>query len=340
LSVHRLPIVALAAVTATQAFAAERPGRVVRVEQPPSREVYVPAGVFTMGIGSADVAELVDDCLEAYGEEESNLGSASQVVSFLCQQRYAEDLQHMVARRVFVSGFRMDRDEVSTADYRDCVAAGACDGDALTGGDDRYLTADGPMVNVRWDEAQTYCRWHGGRLPSEAEWERAARGDGDGPWPWGTTPRTADFNHGKPYERVMRKLSALGGQLDEILELIGQADDSDGVELMSPPGHYAWGDGPYGTRDMAGNVAEWTADAYLRPVGSNSGYDGLGDVDPVRTGAASDERVVRGGSWRQPEFLGRVYARDPFETFQMYMPENRLPYVGFRCVLPVPRERR
>jgi formylglycine-generating enzyme required for sulfatase activity len=329
-------------VVATQ-VAADHPGRVVRVEQAESRDVYVPAGVFAMGVTDEQAEELMAACERAYEIEELTRLAQSRQLQTLCQA-YATDLAHMQAHKVFVSAFRIDRDEVSVADYRACVANGGCDSDALTAGDDRYLTDDGPMVNVRWSEAQKFCRWRGGRLPTEAEWERAARGDGDGDWPWGATPRPEDFNHGKPFDDAMHKLP--NAELEsQLAELQGEIDDSDGVALLAPPGHYAWGDGPYGTHDMAGNVAEWTEDAYLMWTheGDPAGYDKLPTIDPVRIGGVGDQHIARGGSWRQPDWLGRVYARDPYLEIEhlglsgTYAPDHRLPYVGFRCVRPPER---
>nr|HEX4314254.1 SUMF1/EgtB/PvdO family nonheme iron enzyme [Kofleriaceae bacterium] len=317
--------VAAAAVALTQ-LAAARPGRVVRVEREVRRDVLVPAGVFTMGVDEEQAAELGNDCRIAYGFDDNGVA-----VGKLCDF-YDLELGHMQPRQVFVSAFWMDRDEVSVADYTACIAAGACESDAMTAGDERYLSDDGPMVNVQWGEAEAFCRWRGGRLPTEAEWERAARGDSNGPWPWGTASRPSDFNHGKPYSRPMQQVSHGVMSIDE---LQGESDDSDGFALAAPPGHYAWGDGPFGTRDMAGNVAEWTADAVASSSPDLSGYDGLSSVDPVRTGSPGDSRVVRGGSWRQPEFLARVYARDPLLLLpSMYAPNHRMPYVGFRCVRP------
>ena len=233
----------------------------------------------------------------------------------------------MLAREVFLDAYAIDRDEVSVTDYRRCVDSGACALDALVAGDERYIHADWPMVNVTWEEAQTFCRWRGGRLPTEAEWERAALGDARGKdWPWGELEQPKDFNHGKPRAVAMRDIER---QLSALpIKFFGDPDDSDGAMLMAPPGSYPWGESPWGTRDQAGNVAEWTADAHFHDV-EHRGYKGLPAVNPLREGQVGAERVVRGGSWRQPPFLGKGNLRDPFNA---YLASNaRYSHVGFRC---------
>jgi formylglycine-generating enzyme required for sulfatase activity len=353
-SIQRLAAVALVIVgpAASGARAADRAGRVVRVERDAPRDVAVPGGWFAMGVSDSEREQLLDACNAAYPQlAEFAAIPPPNTPPPLCDM-YGKELEHMRPRRVFVSAFRIDRDEVSVADYHACILAGACDSDAMTAGDERYITDEGPMVNVTWDEAQAFCHWRGGRLPREAEWERAARGDGNGPWPWGAASRPTDFNHGKPYSKRMRDLSHDGYDA-QISTFQGELDDGDGIATLAPPGHYAWGDGPYGTRDMAGNVAEWTADAYAKLKVINNvdwgGYDDLSTVDPERKGAHGDQRVTRGGSWRQPEFIAEVYARDPYLSWESvasftpvgfppppYLPNHRLPYVGFRCVRSQP----
>jgi formylglycine-generating enzyme len=317
-------------------------GHVVRVEAPPRREVVVPAGEFVMGIDEADVSELTQDCRMAFERHQPTqfpIGNGMQSTTF-CEM-YGHELEGLVDkiqldddstvdRKVYLSSFAIDRDEVSVTDYRACIAAGACELDPLIAGDERYIRDTWPLVNVTWDEAQTYCRWRGGRLPTEAEWERAARGDDRRKWPWGDADRLADFNHGMARVPAMRELdrSVFGVPL----QFLGDTDASDGTVLIAPPGSYAWGEGPYGTRDQAGNVAEWTADS----LGGNSqlgelgsGYDGLPLINPRRDGRASEPRVVRGGSWRQPAFLSRANVRDPFNI--LYAPDGRYTHIGFRC---------
>ena len=335
-----LVVVAAGALAAT-ASAGERSGRVVRVERAPSIEVFVPAGTFTMGVstdendeGEKATAEI--ECKRAYDFEIGN----HRMIQFMTPSgnpvtvcdRYSEELEAMAEHQVTLGAFAIDRDEVSVTAYRACVAAGGCELDALIDGDERYLRDDGAMVNVTWLEARDFCRWRGGRLPTEAEWERAARGDDGRRWPWGFTDRPNDFNHGQPRSLQMRQI---GRSLDA-LDLIGDPDASDGADGVAPPGSYPWGAGPYGTRDQAGNVAEWTAD--VRGVSDDTlGYKGLSRINPLRDGKDTDPRVVRGGSWRQPAFLGRTNLRDPIGLYtdagpaRLFRPQQRFSYVGFRC---------
>jgi formylglycine-generating enzyme required for sulfatase activity len=327
----------LAAILAGGIAAAS--GRVVRIEQAPSREVFVPAGTFTMGVTDKEAADAEEKCQLYF--EPVNVAPmpfktpAGNAVTFC--HRYTEELDKMHIRDVTLPAFAIDRDEVTVADYRTCVAAGACQLDPLVDGDDRYVRDPWPLVNVTWFEARDFCRWRGGRLPSEAEWERAARGDDGRVWPWGNVQRPHDFNHGRGVDPAMR--SRLDVAESVPLDLLGEPDDTDEHAVLAPPGSYPWGEGPYGTRDQAGNVAEWTSD--VRGLSDDTlGYNGLPSIDPHRDviehqSPQSVPRVVRGGSWRQPEYFGRANLRDPFHldpgSHQMYLPQQRFSHVGFRC---------
>ena len=357
---------ALGATVGGIVLAGERAGTVVRVEQAPRREVFVPAGAFWMGVTEDDVKTLKDQCSQFFEPQEDQIPLSSRSVT-LCSG-YQAELEKMEQRQVFLSAFAIDRSEVTVADYRQCITAGDCSMDALVAGDERYIHDELPIVNVTWFEAQQYCRWRGGRLPTEAEWERAARGAdmggaeidqvraGDDVWPWchekyitcsvkegaakedclnkRCVERPKDFNHGQPRAQAMREIDRSGNPL----HLIGDPDDVDGFALLAPPGQFPWGQGPYGTRDQAGNVAEWVADAR----GASEAFQGYGDlpgcaevgdeircINPKREGNDRDVRVVRGGSWRQPSFLGRSNIRDPFGP--IYEPRRRFSHVGFRC---------
>ena len=350
-----------------------RTGKVIRVDQPVAREVFVPAGAFWMGVSDDDEINFVkSQCDEFFEFPDAFLGSRQ---AQLCNE-YRDELEHMRQRPVFLSAFAIDRYEVTVADYRRCVTAGTCNLDPIVAADERYIRDRWPLVNVTWFEAERYCRWRGGRLPTEAEWERAARGADvtneaddaskyraqDQVWPWcyaldwhkvtkhskqdkavkatqSCVERSKDFNHGQPRSQAMRDIN----RSSNILHLIGDPDDVDGFALIAPPGQYSWGEGPYGTRDQAGNVAEWTADARGVPTNPNIGYDdvpgctrretGITCINPRRDGTDHDARVVRGGSWRQPSFVARSNLRDPFGLF--YDPRKRFTHVGFRCARSV-----
>lgn len=362
-----LAVVALAIMVGGLALAGERAGKVVRVEQPPKREVFVPAGAFWMGVTDDDIDIVSEMCNRAFHTEEQIITGSR--LGALCEA-YEGELKKMRQRQVFLSAFAIDRYEVTVADFRACITAGRCNLDPLIAGDERYISDELPIVNVTWTEAQEYCRWRGGRLPTEAEWERAARGASVGKdadqadrdraaedvWPWchdryvscnakkrgkedcaaRCVERREDFNHGQERAQSMRAIDRSG----VTLQLLGDPDDVDGFRLLAPPGRYPWGQGPYGTRDQAGNVAEWVADA-RGSSDSTTGYAELPGcttldddeeircINPKREGSDRDVRIVRGGSWRQPSFLGRANIRDPFGP--IYEPDRRFSHVGFRC---------
>jgi formylglycine-generating enzyme required for sulfatase activity len=325
-----------AALAGVGVAVAGRPGRVVRVEQPSHREVIVPAGKFVMGIDETDRRIAADACKEYYDPHEAGLQlvTPSGAVTTFCN-RYAEELEKMAPREVGVGSFAIDREEVTVADYKKCVLAGACDLDALVAGDERYLRDDLPIVNVTWLDAVAFCKWRGARLPTEAEWERAARGDtkdaSEHVWPWGNHERPNDFNHGRERSRAVRELDrSVGAGIGLPVELLGDPDASDGEALIAPPGRYPWGEGPFGTRDQAGNVAEWTADV-CGEKDDTLGFENLPTINPRRDGNDLErKRVVRGGSWRQPAIFSRTNLRDPFGMW-LYDLDRRFAYIGFRC---------
>jgi formylglycine-generating enzyme required for sulfatase activity len=349
------------------AMAGERQGKVIRIDQPVAREVYVPAGAFWMGIADDDEINFVHaQCNEFFEFPDAFL--STRRAAEICND-YHDELERMKQRPVFLSAFAIDRYEVTVADYKACITAGVCNLDPLIAGDERYIHDEWPLVNVTWFEAQEYCEWRGARLPTEAEWERAARGADvtnetdeadkyraqDQVWPWcyaldwkksakptakpksaaSCVERAKDFNHGQPRSQAMRDVNRSLNNL----HLLGDPDDVDGFALIAPPGRYSFGEGPYGTRDQAGNVAEWTADARGTPANPNIGYedvpgcskrdDKITCINPRRDGTDHDARVVRGGSWRQPSFVARSNLRDPFGS--MYDPRKRFTHVGFRC---------
>ncbi|MBW2733090.1 MAG: SUMF1/EgtB/PvdO family nonheme iron enzyme [Deltaproteobacteria bacterium] len=207
-----------------------------------------------------------------------------------------------VQREVTLESFSIDRFEVSVARYRECVKTHACvDPSAyakekkLKGCNYGVAQRDGHPINcISWLDARRYCHWTGKRLPTEAEWERAARGTDGRPYPWGDTkPRCEDAAFHRQ-ERPCRKGTA-------------------------PVDAYAGGESPYGARQMAGNVAEWVSDWY------GAGYYERGPGANPRGPAAGRRKVTRGGSWSDDKTLIEVTSRQPL------LPSIRRGSLGFRC---------
>ncbi|HHW97251.1 SUMF1/EgtB/PvdO family nonheme iron enzyme [Myxococcota bacterium] len=198
------------------------------------------------------------------------------------------------SRLVQVHGFKIDKTEVTVEAYKKCVDAEVCTravaGDECNWGEsgrDNY-----PINCVTWYQADQYCRWVGGYLPSEVEWERAARGDDGRLYPWGNEAPDADG--------IFRANWGEG--------LARQLWIRDKWEFDAPVGRFEVGAGPYGTLDQAGNVAEWT---------STIAPDTQDDPNP--------ERIVKGGSFREYARRLRTYAKDSHGPHRFYS------HVGFRC---------
>jgi formylglycine-generating enzyme required for sulfatase activity len=155
--------------------------------------------------------------------------------------------------------------------------------------------ADRPVIGVDWEDAATYCRWAGRRLPTEAEWEHAARGTDERRYPWGNQTPTQELAN-----------YAIGARFSY-------------SQTLMPVGHYEKGKGPYGMHDMAGNVWEWVQDWY----GTNY-YEDSEEQNPFGP-KEGQFKVLRGGSWSElPKYL-LTYGR-----FKL-PPSTRNSYTGFRC---------
>jgi formylglycine-generating enzyme required for sulfatase activity len=271
---------AVASITpATPASAAAPPTQVS--ESDGMVLVYVPAGEFLMGSDDRDP--------DAYGSEQP---------------------QHTV----FLDEFWIDQTEVTNAIYALCVAAGAC---APPSGFDSATRSsyygnhayDGyPVIFVSWEDAQAYCGWAGRRLPTEAEWEKAARGTDGRRYPWGDGPVAG----------VLLNFADRNLSLDLPYDWQDTGVD-DGYEDTAPVGSYPDGASPYGALDLAGNVGEWVADWYDEAYYSNS------PSDNPRGPASGTQHVTRGGSWLDRAQAGRAASRG--SSF----PDYRWVSLGFRC---------
>ncbi len=249
------------------------------VSPPPSDMILVPAGQFWVGCaGSTD----------AQCEEPEKPGHTMRLESFW-----------------------IDRHEVTVAEYRACVQASACSSSGL--GQPVWFNGEKhpelawacnwgkpgrdshPIDCVSWYQARDYCTWVGKRLPTDAEWTKAARGDTDRRiYPWG------DERYGR---------TAVANILDESARVtfptwpIMRGYD-DGAVATAPVGSYPLGASPSGALDMIGNVEEWTSDWYDQQKGLRS---------------------IRGSSWHRSAEHGRISRLYPSE------PGSHPDYGGFRC---------
>ena len=220
------------------------------------------------------------------------------------------------AHRVFLKSYYIDQFEVTNAGYYNFWL--------VKGGEDSPHTPDSysdefnignwpeivhtkpnyPVVGVSWHDAVAYAKWVGNRLPTEAEWEKAARGPKAFLWPWGNEfhPRIGG-----------RKIHA---------KIWNSADLRSNT--LAPIESYPTGASPYGVMDMAGNVWEWVADRYDESYYYRSPHE-----NPQGSQYGS-WRVVRGGSW-----VNNANAALSFNRFSSY-PEQGTSFIGFRLVKGVP----
>lgn len=228
--------------------------------------VWIPEGAFVFGANARDIDFAVQLC-----QDENELALADECIP----ERFAHERPES---RVYLRRFGLDRTEVSRAQYAACVAAGACRPSRIDDTDPELGAPLHPVAGINARDAARYCAFRGGRLPTEQEWEKAARGADDARrFPWGSAYDGRLGNHGRPILR---------------------ADASDGHRGLAPVGVLE-GRSPYGLADMAGNVWEWTR-SRLRPV----------DVGPsVRPSDRDSRLVVRGGSFLHPAVSMRVTAR-------------------------------
>ena len=233
---------------------------------------------------------------------------------------------------VTVSSFCLDRTEVTTRAYLACVEKGECErppakvswpkitpaeiqrysGFCNAGQKDR---GDHPVNCVVWPMADTFCKKHGARLPTEAEWEFAARGKGQRKYPWGDEVPSAHHLNACGKE-CAAWFTAHGDKTHKMM-----FDEDDGFAGTAPVGSFPAGAPPSGVLDLAGNVWEWTAD-WFGP------YTGDAATDP-RGHSSGTEHVVRGGDftgsqpdWARPAWRWKT---DP-DTFSHG--------IGFRCASP------
>jgi len=220
---------------------------------------------------------------------------------------------------VFLDAFWIDQTEITNAMYSRCVHVGECRQPSVTTYSSDPSYSDHPVVFVSWKDAKAYCSWADRRLPTEAEWEKAASWD-----PWKNEKRLYPWGDAFDCEK---------GNFDDETEfddfVVPGGPECDGHDQTSPVGSYPGGASPYGVLDMGGNAWEWVNDAFIEtdPFGKLQNYYATSPasnppgVDPAITGY----RVLRGGSWNYNFGLGRAAYRLWFGLDDSY------DGMGFRC---------
>ncbi len=274
-----------------------RPAGEVKTWPRPADEmvmVYVSAGEFQMGSDDSGVDAALELC-ETYGVP--------------CVRQYLDKEQP--AHKVALDSFWIDRTEVTNAQYRQCLEAGVCNPPRKRSSAtrDSYFDDsaydDYPVIWSTLHNARNYCEWAGGRLPTEAEWEYAARGPQGTLFPWGNEFDGTRLNY-----------------CDASCEL-AWADETtdDGYADTSPVGNYPKGASWCGALDMAGNVREWMADLYDKEYYSDSPAQ-----NPTGPSASpGGNQVERGGSWNSNPFEVRSAWRTGDHANYKYN------FMGFRC---------
>lgn len=201
---------------------------------------------------------------------------------------------------VDLPAFYLDRTEVTNQEYKAFCDATGRQYPPEPGWDPEYFLGkpDYPVINVTWQDANDFAKWMGKRLPTEAEWERAARGDDGRLYPWGDKPQ------------------------DGVTTVAGL---SDGYEYTAPVGSFPAGASPFGCLDMIGNVYEWVDDWYQPYPGSDGSWDQKGDT-------GYKKRCIRGGSFTAKAELVDATGGIP-RASERYCekPDYRSVNLGFRC---------
>lgn len=276
--------------------------------------VYVPGGTFEMGSTDAEVEDAIALCMAYYS------GCASHQREWL----ESAEPQHTVD----VDGFWIDKYEVTNEQFSRFVQATGYRTEAeergtgwgwIAGGWGEMAGAswqhpagpgtdisgmeDHPVVQVSWNDARAYCAWARARLPTEAEWEMAARGTSGNTYPWGGTFGGIGLNF-----------------CDRNCELDWKDNSADdGYARTAPVGTYRVGDSPFEALDMAGNVWEWVADWY-------GDYPAGLQVNP-KGPSSGEDKVLRGGSWDN----NQPFLRAAHRLHQAL--ENSFMTAGFRCAV-------
>ena len=259
--------------------------------------VLIPGGKFVMGATADQQADFY------------TFGGSPQWM------RFAQPLVESSgpAHDVHLDSFYIFRHEVTNSQYQKFVSAmGHRNSGSVS--DPRFNGPHQPVVTVTWNDAQSFCVWIGARLPTEAEWEKAARGTGGFIYPWGNTWDAA-------------KLRSMDGIARQALPSIEEWENWRKQHMRNTPeakpadvGSYPEGASPYGVMDMAGNVWEWVAD-WFDPT-----YYANAPKDNPKGPESGEFRVLRGGAWDTPIPVNFTWLRQTFMP-----PSDARAVTGFRC---------
>lgn len=266
-------------------------GGVARLQAPRSTMIKVRASTFAMGSTIPEILEAVADC-------------AREPLGHRCKEELFSD--ELNRHSVTLSSYWLDRTEVTVESYARCVSLRRCRPIPFADGARRFERPRYPATLVSWEDARNYCRFRGARLPTEAEFERAARGLSGRRYPWGQLYNSRAANHGR-----------LG---------LDATDDIDGFVELAPVGSFPAGRTPDGFMDLAGNAAEWVQDRYAPGYTEEAARNPQGPGAGAGTGA----RVVRGGHFASAAPWLRSAARQSAD------PTARQPNLGFRCARSEP----
>lgn len=228
------------------------------------------------------------------------------------------ELDEGPAHEVYLDAYWIDLTEITNGMYALCVESGSCIPPMESGSHTREAYygnqnfADYPVIFMAWNMADAYCQWAGARLPTEAEWEKAARGENAQTYPWG-----------EDWDVVTRKrLNFADISNVEMASDLSRAND--GYRDTAPVGSFPAGQSPYGVYDLAGNVWEWVADWYDPLYYLDSPQDN--PAGPAGPTGEITMKSMRGGGWvAANEAVFHTYNRHGEE------PSKFSSSIGFRC---------